>query len=316
MEDFSDDWEKYLDSAIFATNTSVQTTTKHTPFQLMYGREARFPLQAEKEADCNELDAVIDDFRNIEIEQYIKDCFEKQKSIFSKTEIAIKAAQDKQKQQYAQRKGIAEYGFKIGDKVLRRNMQQKTKKGKKMEDRWLGPYIIVEITKTSCLLKNKSDKILKQRINICQLKPYLEKPCQDDHNNATSGKSSTNSSPVSKQGTEQDMQVYKGDTSLNSEQLSVRVCDPPSLNAAQLSITISDQPTNGSDKSSIRSYQPSVASDQPSVEVDQASIRAFQHDSIESHHDDLLIMSYREKDNEKLESFLAGNTAFIASTSE
>lgn len=316
MEDFSDDWEKYLDSAIFATNTSVQTTTKHTPFQLMYGREARFPLQAEKEADCNELDAVIDDFRNIEIEQYIKDCFEKQKSIFSKTEIAIKAAQDKQKQQYAQRKGIAEYGFKIGDKVLRRNMQQKTKKGKKMEDRWLGPYIIVEITKTSCLLKNKSDKILKQRINICQLKPYLEKPCQDDHNNATSGKSSTNSSPVSKQGTEQDMQVYKGDTSLNSEQLSVRVCDPPSLNAAQLSITISDQPTNGSDKSSIRSYQPSVASDQPSVEVDQASIRAFQHDSIESHHDDLLIMSYQEKDNEKLESFLAGNTAFIASTSE
>ena len=76
-----------------------------------------------------------------------------------KTEIAIKAAQDKQKQQYAQRKGIAEYGFKIGDKVLRRNMQQ-DKEREKMEDRWLGPYIIVEISKTSCLLKNKSDIIL------------------------------------------------------------------------------------------------------------------------------------------------------------
>ena len=73
---------------------------------------------------------IIDDFCKVDIEQYIKNCFEKQKSIFLKTEIAIKAAQDKQKQQYAQRKGIAEYGFKIGDKVLRRNMQRKGKKWK------------------------------------------------------------------------------------------------------------------------------------------------------------------------------------------
>ena len=78
MEDFSDDWEKYLDSAIFATNTSVQTSTKRTPFQLMYGQEARFPLQAEKEAESNKLDVVIDD--KVDIEQYIKNCFEKQKS--------------------------------------------------------------------------------------------------------------------------------------------------------------------------------------------------------------------------------------------
>ena len=63
---FSDYWEKYLDSAIFATNTSVQTSTKHTPFQLMYGREARFPLQAEK-AVSNKLDAVIDDLCKVDI---------------------------------------------------------------------------------------------------------------------------------------------------------------------------------------------------------------------------------------------------------
>jgi len=176
----------------------------------------------------------------------------KQKSIFTKTEIAIKTAQDKQKQQYAQRKGITEYGFKIGDKVLRCNMQQKTKKGKKMEDLWLGPYTIVEITKTSCLLKNKSDKILKQRINICQLKPYLEMPCQSDHDNVTSGKINTNGPPLPKQDIEQDMQVHKNDAPLMSsdqlsvrvsDELSMRISDQPSLNAAQLSIRISDQST-------------------------------------------------------------------------
>ena len=31
-------------------------------------------------------------------------------------------------------------------------MLQKTRKGNKTEDRWLGPYVIVELSKTSCLL--------------------------------------------------------------------------------------------------------------------------------------------------------------------
>ena len=42
------DWDQYLDSILFAIRTSVQTTTKHTPFFLMHGREARLPLEVEK----------------------------------------------------------------------------------------------------------------------------------------------------------------------------------------------------------------------------------------------------------------------------
>ena len=174
MEDQTDDWSAYLSSAVFATNTSIQKSTKFTPFRLMYGREARFPLEAEKVAETNSLEEAVDDICTADTDKYIKEILEKQKSIFSKTDANIKSAQEKQKKQYAERKGITEYGFKIGDQVLRRNMQQKTRKGKKMEDRWLGPYTIVEITKTSCLLKNLSGKVLKQRINLGQLKPYRE----------------------------------------------------------------------------------------------------------------------------------------------
>ena len=60
-------------------------------------------------------------------DKYIQEILEKQKSIFSKTDANIKSAQKKQKNE---RKGITDYGFKIGDKVLRHNMQQKTRKGK------------------------------------------------------------------------------------------------------------------------------------------------------------------------------------------
>ena len=56
---------------------------------------------------------------------------EKQKTIFPKADSNIKAPQEKQKEQYTRRKGIVKYNFNIGDKVLRCNMQQKTKKGKR-----------------------------------------------------------------------------------------------------------------------------------------------------------------------------------------
>ena len=174
MENPSDDWCEYLDSALFATNTSIQNTTKFTPFYIMFGRNPRFPLESEKMAVSVSVERAMEDNDKVNIDDYISNIIEKQKVIFPKADNNIKVAQNKQKELYTRRKGIVEYNFKIGDKVLRRNMQQLTKKGKKMEDRWLGPYLIVEISKTSCLLKNRLGKVLKQRVNLCQLKPFNE----------------------------------------------------------------------------------------------------------------------------------------------
>ena len=47
METKDDDWSLYLEDTVFSINTSVQATTKVTPFEMMFGRKARFPLQAE-----------------------------------------------------------------------------------------------------------------------------------------------------------------------------------------------------------------------------------------------------------------------------
>ena len=102
-------------------------------------------------------------------------------------------------------------------------MQQKKKKGKKMEDYWLGPCVIIEITKTSCLLKNKSGTILEQSINICQLKPYLE--ISDDHDNSTGNTDGPPPEPIlHKQDVpddkEQNMPDYKHQFSSRSDQFS------------------------------------------------------------------------------------------------
>ncbi len=98
----------------------------------------------------------------------------KQEAIFKAADERIQEAQRKQQEQYRKRKGVVDYKFKIGDKVLRRNMRQKTRKGSKGEDRWLGPYVIIELSATSCLLKNEHEKVLKTRIGLSQLKPFLQ----------------------------------------------------------------------------------------------------------------------------------------------
>ena len=39
-----EDWDQLLDNVLFAYRTSRQASTKYTPFYLMYGREARLPI--------------------------------------------------------------------------------------------------------------------------------------------------------------------------------------------------------------------------------------------------------------------------------
>lgn len=177
MEDYTDKWTQYLDSAVFAINTSIQSTTKFTPFMMMYGREPVFPLEAEKLGGVD-YDDFASSISEANLDDYIEKVFEKQRKIFATADQRIKESQIKQKEQFRKRKGLVNYNLKEGDKVYRRNMKQKTRKGSKNEDKWLGPYTIVDLSKNICHLENKQGKLLKNCINLNQLKP-----CHSDTSN-------------------------------------------------------------------------------------------------------------------------------------
>ena len=63
-----------------------------------------------------------------------------------------------------------------GTKVLLRNSAQDGRKGGKLQERWLGPYIIIElIGKGVYKIKNpKTGRDLKKGVNVCRLKIYHE----------------------------------------------------------------------------------------------------------------------------------------------
>ena len=109
MVEQGDDWGKYLDAALFATNTSVQSTTKVTPFHLMFGREPRFPLEAEKARQPVNEEDELKILHATDAESVMDSMVEKQKALFIEVDKRIQQAQ---KKQYKKHKGRVDYDFK------------------------------------------------------------------------------------------------------------------------------------------------------------------------------------------------------------
>lgn len=45
VNDQQTNWDTFLDATLFSLRSKVHTTTKHSPFRLMYEREAHFPSE-------------------------------------------------------------------------------------------------------------------------------------------------------------------------------------------------------------------------------------------------------------------------------
>ena len=179
MRSDEDDWDQYLNAAVFAINTSVQASIKATPFRMMFGREARFPLQAEAEAAQHSDEQISETISEENAKKHLEATTSQQKKLFAEVSQRIAAAQEKQKREYDKRKGVVNYHIKAGDEVLWRNMLQVSKKGHKMEDRWNGPYVVAnEPSKGTCNLKNRAGVLLKRRVHLSQLKPYVTQSSQ------------------------------------------------------------------------------------------------------------------------------------------
>ena len=47
MDEQDDNWDDYIDGALFALNTNISTTTKCNPFFVRIGRHPRLPFEVE-----------------------------------------------------------------------------------------------------------------------------------------------------------------------------------------------------------------------------------------------------------------------------
>ena len=135
VEDDPQSWDEHLDYCMIAFRSSVHSSTGHTPFELMFGREMQTPLDVMMgRAKVNE--------RNYS--EFV--------SAYRDMRESLQAAHCRQKDCYDM--GVKHMVFQTGDLVLRYTPQLKLGEANKFYRQWEGPFEVVEqVTDVTYLVK-------------------------------------------------------------------------------------------------------------------------------------------------------------------
>ena len=261
------EWDLYLDPILFAIRTSVQASTKHTPFFLMYGREAKLPLEMEK------ADAIVDIEQLPEVDQRIEQMSKVKDEVFPAVKANIIKAQAKQKEQYRKRRGLVKQHIEVGDTVMRLNMLKRTKKGHKAEDTWVGTYKVLEVTEHGCCRLHclTTNTTLTRKVNLAQLKLYQcqEQPVDQTAHLATS-------EPT-------DHSTHLADTESANQTSPLADSVPPNQPTPLADKGTLFQPTHSADSESSNQPTPPVCSGLPDELTTSTSTESSNHPNHPAH---------------------------------
>ena len=166
VNDQCDDWDIHIPGVLFAYHTSKHASTNCTPFQVMYGRIAKLPIDISESDICMKSGEHV----NPEILDTLENIHEE---INSKVNDNIVIAQKRQKHNYDKRHSN-NLRVSLGNTVYIKNSRRIHRMGSKLEPRWVGPYKVIEMLgKGRVRLENiKSGNKLKNVYNIANLKCY------------------------------------------------------------------------------------------------------------------------------------------------
>ena len=170
-----EDWEEYVSKACMAYNTSVQATTGFTPFYLMFGRQARIPVDlmygtAEPES--------------ISYGEYATKL---QKSLTKAYKLARESLAEKQERQTElYNKKVHGEPYEVGVFVWLLNPQVPRGKSKKLHKWWTGPFKVVkrlsEVTYRIQHVKNRAKRLVVHFDRLKKCHPNVRLSEQFDNN--------------------------------------------------------------------------------------------------------------------------------------
>ena len=148
-------WDEQLDYSMMAFRSSVHSSTEHTPFELMFGREMRIPMDVMMGSGPMNNES--------SYSQFVADLQGNLEAAYRDVRLSIKIAQRRQKDAYD--KGVRHMVFEAGDLVLRYDPQLEPAEANKFHRQWEGPYEIVEqVTDVTNLVKKARGRSRKSQI--------------------------------------------------------------------------------------------------------------------------------------------------------
>ena len=173
-----EEWPSIIEGILFAHRVSRHSSTKFSPFYLLYHREPTLPIDLKYNFD-SEQTGIEEPFDSRIFEAVLCNSQSIRKSIHEKASANISKSREMQKFYY-DRRNSAPFSITIGSKVLLKNNSRDDRKGGKFSCRWGGPYVITGLTdKGAASLQNMKGKKLKKKYNASQLIEY-HKTVPDD----------------------------------------------------------------------------------------------------------------------------------------
>nr|XP_025661229.1 uncharacterized protein LOC112756828 [Arachis hypogaea] len=166
LDDAKGLWAELIPEILWGYNTTSQSSTKETPFRLMYGSEAMIPLEISQGSTRTQLGNQ-DEARRAEL-----DIIEEIRDIATLRQCAAQ-------QTIARRhnKSVRSRSFQKGDLVLRKTeMARRPPSHGKLAANWDGPYQIIEVLGNRAYrLESINGTPLPNTWNISSLKKFIVK---------------------------------------------------------------------------------------------------------------------------------------------
>ena len=179
------DWEQYIRKVCMAYNSSVQSSTGYTPFYLMFGRQARLPLDVMFETNIQTQSNNTPGEYAIALQKRLRTAYDLVRKQLSDTHI-------RQKQFYDQK--VHGKPYKPGDLVWLHSAVARKGRRQKLNHQWTGPFKIVKkLSDATYRIQNTLVRTQRKVVHFDWLKPC---PSNMRFNNSTqSGPPQTDEQP-------------------------------------------------------------------------------------------------------------------------
>ncbi|XP_063293534.1 uncharacterized protein LOC134578463 [Pelobates fuscus] len=158
------DWERFLPHLLFAYREVPQESTGFSPFELLYGRRVRGPLDLIKDHWEGQTE-----IEGTPVVPYVLELRDRMEELAQTVRENLQAAQQRQKVWYDRR--ARHRSFQIGQKV----MVLRPVRTDKLKAAWQGPYkVIGQICDTTYTIASCEDEDVKRTFHINMLKAYRE----------------------------------------------------------------------------------------------------------------------------------------------
>jgi hypothetical protein len=158
VEDHQEDWDLHLNRLVFVINSSVNRATKHTPFELLFGRPPRIPIDL---LSPSTLDFEFD------TESYAVYLKNKLLSLFQAVKEHHDSYVDRMRIQYNRKTHGAL--FDVGTYVLVKDERPRPHTAKKLNPRFRGPFVVQKIIppvnlEVKCTRTNRTEVVLLNKV--------------------------------------------------------------------------------------------------------------------------------------------------------